>query len=288
MRELQHHVATGGVGAAACLHLLDLLPDHQPHDLPLRQAGGRQRRRDGAALAHHRDAVADREHLLQPVRDEDQTVAGVAQPRHHLEQALHLARAQRGGRLVEDDERRVERERLGDLDELTLRRGEPSHLLRERQAVRLAETVEDVAGALPQHAAPQPAGAAQLGEKDVLDHGEIGREAGFLHHHRDARADRIARRLRVERRAAEPDAAAVAPHMPADHPRQRGLAGAVRPEERVHFRARDLQSRTGERARVTEGLLDVTRAQQRRGAGGGRRYQASSPAKTVWRIVGRS
>ena len=50
--------------------------DHQADEFRLVQARGRARGRDRAALAHDRDSVGDREHFLQPMRDEDQRAPG--------------------------------------------------------------------------------------------------------------------------------------------------------------------------------------------------------------------
>ena len=54
--------------------------DHQPDDLALRQLGCRSRR-DVAPVAEHGDGVRDRHDLLEPVADEDDRDAAVAQPR---------------------------------------------------------------------------------------------------------------------------------------------------------------------------------------------------------------
>ena len=70
------------------------------------------------AVAHHRDGVADREDLLEAVRDEQHGRAVLAQRAHDAEQPLDLGPGERGGRLVHDQDARVEAERLGDLDDL--------------------------------------------------------------------------------------------------------------------------------------------------------------------------
>ena len=89
-------------------------------------------------------------------RCETKTIAHCAalESGDHVEQALDFARAQGGGRLVENDEIGFERERLGDLDELALGRGKVAGLRFERQRVLLAEIAKDLAGP-PPHGGPR-------------------------------------------------------------------------------------------------------------------------------------
>ena len=61
--------ARGGVGLAQPLLPLDLA-QHQPHHLGRRDRGDGAGA-DGLAVAHHRDAVADMEDLVEEVRDVD-------------------------------------------------------------------------------------------------------------------------------------------------------------------------------------------------------------------------
>ena len=61
----------------------------------------------GRAVAHDRDPVAEREDLLEPVADEDDGRAAVAQPAGDVEEPLDLRRGQRRGRLVHDDDPRL-------------------------------------------------------------------------------------------------------------------------------------------------------------------------------------
>ena len=159
----------------------------------------RERGGDGAALAHDGDPVGDREHLLEPMRDEDDRASRALRARDDVEQPLDLAGAQRSGRLVENDEIGVERQRLGDLDELALRRGEVAHLGVERQRVLLPEIGENLAGAAPHGGRDSRPGRPSSGRKIFSSDRKIGRETGLLHHHRDAGVKRLARAAQVER-----------------------------------------------------------------------------------------
>jgi hypothetical protein len=68
----------------------------------------------------HRDAVRDLENLFEPVRDVDNADTGLPQLRDDTKQRARLGFCQRRGRLVEDEQLRVQRERLGNLDHLLL------------------------------------------------------------------------------------------------------------------------------------------------------------------------
>ena len=83
----------------------------------VRELAGRPRR-DVTAVAEHRDDVGERADLLEPVADEDDCDAALAQPAHGREQVLDLVRRERGGRLVHDQQPRAGGERLGDLEQL--------------------------------------------------------------------------------------------------------------------------------------------------------------------------
>ena len=79
------------------------------------------------------------------------------------------------------------RERLGDLDQLALRRREPPHLDVERQRVgSWPRAVQDCLPRPRRSAVGQPPGPAELGQEDVLEHGQVGGEASLLHHDGDA------------------------------------------------------------------------------------------------------
>ena len=76
---------------------------------------------DLPAVAQDGDAIADLGDLLEPVRDVDDRPALGLERADDLEQPAGLAVGQRRGRLVHDHDLGVERQRLGDLDHLSLR-----------------------------------------------------------------------------------------------------------------------------------------------------------------------
>ena len=108
-------------------------------------------RGDVAAVAHDRDPVAEREDLVEAVRDEQDAGALVAEAAGDGEQPLHLDSAERGGRLVHDEHLGVERDGLGDLDDLLVGDGQA---LGDAVGIdRDAEPVEELAR-LGAHGAP--------------------------------------------------------------------------------------------------------------------------------------
>ena len=120
--------------------------DHQPHEFGLVEA--RRSGREAATVRPSRMTVISSEIAnTSSSRCETKTIAHsrAFESRDHVEQPLDLARAQRGGRLVEDDQIGFERQRLGDLDELALRRGKVARLGVERKRVLLPEIAEDLA-----------------------------------------------------------------------------------------------------------------------------------------------
>src|SRR5688500_9734802 len=105
----------------------------------------------------------------------------------------------------------------------------------------------------------QEALAAELGQKDVLQHREIRSEAGLLHHDGNAGVERLAGGAVVERLALVDDLAGSPRHVPGDALRQSGFAGAVGAEEAVDLAGTELQAGARQRPRPVKSLVDVPR-----------------------------
>ena len=111
-------------------HRPRLLPEHDPDDLRtqllvilLAQRPPVDRPRE-TALAEDRDVVAERERLVELVRDEDHRLALLLQPREHLRQLCDALRREHRRRLVEDEHPRAAPQRLDDLHLLLVTEGE--------------------------------------------------------------------------------------------------------------------------------------------------------------------
>ena len=107
---------------------------------------------------------------------------------HHVEQPGHLGGGQRGGRLVHHDDPGLQRQRLGDLDDLLVGDGQPAADPARVERARRAGS--NRAAAVGPHPAPvdAPAGQQRLAaHEDVLGHGQVGEQGRFLVDDRDAR-----------------------------------------------------------------------------------------------------
>src|ERR1044072_9492897 len=102
---------------------LDVAADHEPDHLVVRNLLARNPPRVPAVAQDDR-AVGYLLHLAEPVRDVDDGHAVLAQVLHDFEQPLGLRERERRGRLIHDENARVQRERFRYLDHLLLRDGE--------------------------------------------------------------------------------------------------------------------------------------------------------------------
>src|SRR5882757_2386203 len=185
---------------------------------------------DDAAQIHHRDTVGDVLDDLQVVADEE---IGQVQPALQIEQEIEDLAAhrdiERGGRFVEDDDVRRDRDGAGDADALALAAA---------QLVRVALEMDDAeAHHLDQLAHPRrPRRARQvemqaqrLVEHLANAHARIERGVGILEHHLDAPVDprQETRRERQDRLAVDHHVAAARLDQPHDAARDRRFSRAA-------------------------------------------------------------
>jgi hypothetical protein len=175
------------------------------------------------------------------VADEDDGDAVLLQRVQHLEQLAGLLRGEHRGRLVEHEHTGVAIERLQDLHALLLADRDVLDL-RVRvhsQPVALGQFL-DPAGALA-HVEHPAAAAWLLAEHDVLGHGHHRDEHEVLVHHADAQLDRSRRRVDLDRLAVNADLPLVRVVKPVEDRHQRGLAGAVLPQQGVDLAAAEVE-----------------------------------------------
>lgn len=220
----------------------------------VRLAGGLQRRRrcvrrecevdgrgqrprqlgDGAlavegALVHQADAVGAPLGLFEVVRGEHDGRAVLAQPVDGVPQRVAGLDVQAGGGLVEEDQLRRPVDGGGEVQPPLLTAGQLRHLrTRLAREVDDAEHALDVVGPLGE-AADQP---------DRLAHGQVRGEPALLQHdpHPGPHRGAVARAL-----PEHPHGARGGRAVALDGLEGRGLAGAVRPEQRVQLAALDLE-----------------------------------------------
>ncbi len=262
--DLEHHVAD--LGRSLGVQVADLATDHAGDHLVDGRLGDRLGA-DVLAVAHHRDRVAEREDLVEAVGDEDQGATLVAQAAGDREQPLDLDAAQGCGRLVHDQQGRVERDGLRDLDDLLVGDGEAAR--RATGVDRDAQPLEEALG-LGVHRRPvDPAGAAErlAAHEDVLGDRQVGEQRRLLVDHRDAGRLGLGGRAEVDVVTLEPERAAVALVDARHDLDQRGLAGAVLPDERVDRAGVDGQAARPQGTHGAERLGDVRQLEDRYGHG---------------------
>ena len=154
------------------------------------RVGGRH---DVAPVAEDGRAVAQLEDLVEAVADEQDRDAAVAQPADDAEQPLDLVGGQRRGRLVEDQDARLDRQRLRDLDELLVGHRQAAD---RRADVELDVELLEQRLRLPARRAPveqaEPAGR-RVADEDVLGDRQVGEEPRLLVDDRDAERARLRR-----------------------------------------------------------------------------------------------
>ena len=97
-----------------------------------------------AAVAQHGDPIRDGVDFIQPMADVNNADALRAQFAHYLEQALDLARSERGGGFIHHNDACLLRKCLGDLDDLLLGHGK---VAAERVRINLhADPIKQLAG----------------------------------------------------------------------------------------------------------------------------------------------
>ena len=165
-------------------------PDHVRHQ-HIDRGVGRRQRAHVLPVAHDRDLVAEREHLLEEVRHVDRPRcprrAASATTRMQL---FDLLRGERGRRLVHDDHPGVAAERPQDLDLLLL-----GH--RQRAGERAPGPARSQSS--PQRLEPRRSPRRETHtetrrvtpQEDVLGHREVRREGELLLHDRDAGAQGV-------------------------------------------------------------------------------------------------
>ena len=219
------------------------------------------------AVAQDRDAIGDDAHLGQAVGDVDDRRPGGGDAADVAEEHLHRLLVERRRRLVEDQHGGLDRQRLGELEEV---------LVDDRQGVdavvevRLeADLVEDPADL---DAALATGGGDDLGQgdADVLGDGHVGQQRRVLVDDGDAELRRRGRREAVELRAVDLDRAAVGGDRARGDVHQRRLARPVLAEEGVDLAGGHLQADVGEGAHRSVALGDVRQDDPR--LPGGRRF----------------
>ncbi len=137
--------------------------------------------------------VAEVENFIQPVRYVENRDAAVAQPTNESHQYRDVRRSERRRRFVQDEDARLDIERLGDLDDLASAEGQSpdGHVQRFDQPELLADLRDRARQA---SVVDEPALARIRAEADVFGDGKMRREAQLLLHDGDPKLMRLMRR----------------------------------------------------------------------------------------------
>src|ERR1700733_12829711 len=115
----QRNAASVCVDPAAAFCALDVMPDNRADESPLVQAAARGAV-DDLAIAKNGDAIAEVEHLIEPMRDIEDRNAARREFAYDRKQLLAFRTRQRRRRLVHRDQRGFANEGLADHDEPAL------------------------------------------------------------------------------------------------------------------------------------------------------------------------
>ena len=214
---------------------------------------------DDRAVAEDDHTVGAGFDLVQPVGDKDDRHAIGLELADDPHQPIGLGGRQAGSRLIHDDDAGVERKRLGDLQQLTLRKGEVGNQIvdlevdvqslqqRRHDAFRRL-AVDELKGTGRQRLPP---------DQHICADVEIVEKVQFLMNEGDSRVQRFGDGERVVRGAVDLDRSLVGFHHPAENFHQRRLARAILADQRENLAPVHGQADAGKRADAGIALADV-------------------------------
>ena len=187
---------------------------------------GRLRLAGDLSVGQHADPVADLQHLIQLVADEDHALPLLGHVADDAEQRLALLGQQHGGRLVQDQDIRAGIQHLQDLDLLLHTDAQLLHGAVQIQlnAVAGLQLVQRGADLL----AVQPGKGAVAADEPYVFHGvQPVYQHEMLVYHADPVAQGLLGRGDANLLSVDKDLARVRPVDAVDHVHQRGLSRAV-------------------------------------------------------------
>ncbi|EAU65598.1 conserved hypothetical protein [Stigmatella aurantiaca DW4/3-1] len=242
--------------------VLDLPAHHLPHQHLARQP------LQGVVLGHqpaitqHDAAIAQAEDLIQPVGDIQDDLAGRAQPFHQPEEHLALMGGERGGGLVQGNDRGVEDGGLGNLHHLPGAQRQIGHLgLGVHLDADLPQHRADLGEQFLEADDPEPGGKAA--QHEVLGHRQLRHELKLLVDDGHPGGDRIARRDEALRLSTDAQLTALGGVIPPENLDERGLARAVLAQQTDDPPRRNREAQFLEGPDAREALGDVRELEKR-------------------------
>src|SRR5215831_10823450 len=211
---------------------------------------------DQPPVAQDRDAVGDAEDFVHPVRDVDQAESALGEPTEQFEEQFDLMRFERRRGLVQDEQLRLDRQRLRDLDDLAFGQAEvfDRRVGRYLQLELIEQFLRSRVQLAPIDQAERAEAPRLAPDEDVFGDRQVRREAQFLMHEADAERLGFRRVLRIDLSPVEDNLAAVLPHDSGENLHQRGFARAVFANQRMNLAAPRREVHPRERPRAGEGL----------------------------------
>ena len=218
---------------------IEFAADHQFGHFALAEP----RRRPGAdhpAIAQDRDAVGQRLHFVEAVRDIENGDAVIAQAAHDVEQRRYLVIGQHGRRLIEDHHLSLVQQRACDLHELAL--GERQVANAVARPGRRAHPRQQFGGAAVHRPVVHHEPAADLAaEKQIFGNRQVARQQDFLMHQHDAGGLRLHGIAKRDRPAFHREAAGARRDITGQELHQRGLASAILADHRMNLARQDVE-----------------------------------------------
>src|SRR5260370_9239757 len=209
------------------------------------------------AVAQHGGPLTQVEDLLEAVADEEDGQAAVAQRADDREEALDLVQRERRGRLVHNQNARIQRQRFGNFDQLLVGHGQPANgcLCRNRDL----ELAEQTARRAP-HTAPVDGaerGRRLVAQEHVFGHREVRKQSGLLVNDGDPELTGVRRTVNLARGPVQVDATAVPLMYASEDFDERALARAILADQRVRLSRAELERDAVERLGRAEALRDA-------------------------------
>ena len=234
-------------------HIGDIAANHAGNEAALRDLRNRPLA-DGLAISHDADIVAELEDLLHAVRDIDDRAVFGGQAVDNLEEALDLARRQRGGGLVHDDDSGVGGQRLCNFQHLLLGDAERADLgCRVDIQVILVEKCLCPFDRVPD---PDKAGRADpfVAQVHIGLYCHLRHQVQLLIDHCHTGSLRVLRLSNLHRLAVNQDFACVAGNNAGQYAHQRRFSGTVFAHQDVDLAAIGVVMDIGKRVNAAEAL----------------------------------
>ncbi len=261
-------------------HGVVLAADHQLDDfvVGLRPRG---EGRNAAAVAKDGAFVGQLGNFVHPMRNVDQSKTVGAKPPQYAIDLGHVSGGQGRRGFVENQDARLARERLGDLDHLPARQRKVLDECQRMDVIGSGTRERLLGDAALRPAIDQAEAARRVADRDIVGDGEVGDEGQLLKDAGDAGGVGRRRRRERDRRAIEQHPALVGRHHARHDLDKRRLAGAVLAQYRVDAASLDREVGVLERAHTPVALGHAAHCEQGHGRARGRGGFDPSPRVRV-------